>query len=150
MAESPHSEHECAPLRIFVVGAELGGLAAAVSVRRQGHRVEIFKSSLMNREIGAAITMQANAMRVPEYLGYEERTLKGVEFFGTVRFSGSRGEGQTNLFLIPRNYMGRISRGGNLSLCLMNCNHCLQAGWLCHRTDLHDDWVFGKTEAGHQ
>ncbi|KAF7344057.1 FAD/NAD(P)-binding domain-containing protein [Mycena venus] len=118
MTESPPSERS--PLRIFVVGAGLGGLAAAVSLRRQGHRVEIFESSLMKREIGAAITVQANAMRVLEHLGYEEKNLKGVDFFGTVRFSGSGGEGQTHLFLIPRDSMGR-------------------AGWLCHRTDLHDE-----------
>lgn len=43
---------------------------------------QIFESSLMNREIGAAITVQANAMRVLEYLGYDERNLKGVDFFG--------------------------------------------------------------------
>ncbi|KAJ7915325.1 FAD/NAD(P)-binding domain-containing protein [Mycena leptocephala] len=108
------------PLRIFIVGAGLGGLAAAVSLRRQGHRVEIFESSLMNREIGAAITVQANAMRVLEYFGYEQENLRGVDFFGTVRFSGLGGEGTTRLFQIPQEAMGR-------------------AGWLCHRTDLHDE-----------
>ncbi|KAJ6530286.1 FAD/NAD(P)-binding domain-containing protein [Mycena capillaripes] len=118
MAESPPSER--APLRIFVVVAGLGGLAAAVSLRRQGHRVVIFESSSMKREIGAAITVQGNAMRVLEYLGYEEKNLKGVEFFGTVRFSATGGEGQTHLFLIPRDSMGR-------------------AASLCHRTDLHDE-----------
>ncbi|KAJ7879154.1 FAD/NAD(P)-binding domain-containing protein [Mycena leptocephala] len=111
------------PLRIFIVGAGLGGLAAAVSLRRQGHRVEIFESSLMNREIGAAITVKANAMRVLEYFGYEQENLRGVDFFGldeTVRFSGLGGEGTTRLFQIPQEAMGR-------------------AGWLCHRTDLHDE-----------
>jgi hypothetical protein len=36
----------------------------------------------MNREIGAAITVQANAMRVLEYFGYEQDNLRGVDFFG--------------------------------------------------------------------
>jgi hypothetical protein len=36
----------------------------------------------MNREIGAAITVQANAMRVLEYFGYEQENLRGVDFFG--------------------------------------------------------------------
>ncbi|KAJ7123514.1 hypothetical protein C8R44DRAFT_831231 [Mycena epipterygia] len=69
-------------LAIVIVGAGLGGLAAAVSFRRQGHRVEIFESSLMNQEIGAAITIQANASRVLEYFGYNKDNLKGVEFLG--------------------------------------------------------------------
>ncbi|KAJ7437270.1 FAD/NAD(P)-binding domain-containing protein [Mycena galericulata] len=108
------------PLRIFIVGAGLGGLAAAVALRRQGHQVEIFESSQMNKEIGAALTVQANAMRVLEYFGYEKENLKGVDFFGTVRYSSLGGEGSTNLMQFPKNTMGR-------------------AGWLCHRTDLHDE-----------
>ncbi|KAJ7153099.1 FAD/NAD(P)-binding domain-containing protein [Mycena crocata] len=74
----------------------------------------------MNREIGAAITVQANAMRVLEYFGYDRENLKGVDFFGTVRFSSLEGEGTTNVWQFPKNTMGR-------------------AGWLCHRTDLHDE-----------
>ncbi|KAF7339247.1 FAD/NAD(P)-binding domain-containing protein [Mycena venus] len=108
------------PLRIFVVGAGLGGLAAAVSLRRQGHRVEIFESSLMNKEIGAAITVQDNAMHVLEYLDYDPKNLKGVEYFGVVRFSAVGGEGVTHLSRLFRNDLER-------------------AGWFCHRTDLHDE-----------
>ncbi|KAJ6540993.1 FAD/NAD(P)-binding domain-containing protein [Mycena vulgaris] len=108
------------PLRISIVGAGLGGLAAAVSLRRQGHQVEIFETSLMNKEIGAAITVQVNAMRVMEYFGYNKDNLKGVDLFGTVRFSSVGGEGATNVMQFPKNIMGR-------------------AGWMCHRTDLHDE-----------
>ncbi|KAJ7614784.1 hypothetical protein FB45DRAFT_936058 [Roridomyces roridus] len=108
------------PLRIFIVGAGLGGLAAAVSLRRQGHRVEIFETSQMKREIGAAITIQSNAMRVLEYLGYESKNLQGVEYFGTVRFSAVGGEGATHL-----------SKYKDIA--------AERAGWLVHRSDLHDE-----------
>ncbi|KAJ7060194.1 FAD/NAD(P)-binding domain-containing protein [Mycena amicta] len=108
------------PLRIFVVGAGLGGLAAAVALRRQGHRVEIFESSHMNKEIGAAITVQANAIRVLEYLGYDPVNLKGVDFFGTVRFNAAGGEGAVRVMEFPNDTLGR-------------------AGWLCLRSDLHDE-----------
>ncbi|KAJ6554237.1 hypothetical protein B0H19DRAFT_1377200 [Mycena capillaripes] len=101
------------PLRIFVVGAGLVGLASAVSLRRQGHRVEIFESSLMNREIGAAISIPANALRVLEYLGYDKDNLKGVDSLGR----GGRG-GATYLWHVPQDSM---------------------AGRHCHRTDLHDE-----------
>ncbi|KAF7373938.1 FAD/NAD(P)-binding domain-containing protein [Mycena sanguinolenta] len=112
-------------LRILIVGAGLCGLAAAASFRRQGHRVDVFESSLMNKEIGAAITVQRNAIRVLEYLGYNPDNLKGVDCYGvivhlTVRFSASGGEGKTHLLLIPTENMGRT-------------------GWFCHRTDLHDE-----------
>ncbi|KAJ7087164.1 FAD/NAD(P)-binding domain-containing protein [Mycena epipterygia] len=109
------------PLRVIVVGAGLGGLAAAVSFRRQGHRVEIFESSLMNKEIGAAITIQANGLRVLEYLGYENKNLKGVEFLGSAIFSSLGGEGRTSVR--PSSEINPIAR----------------LGWFCHRADLHDE-----------
>ncbi|KAJ7484264.1 FAD/NAD(P)-binding domain-containing protein [Mycena latifolia] len=105
------------PLRICVVGAGLGGLAAAVSLSRQGHRVEVFETSSMNKEIGAAISVQANSRRVLEYFGYTKENLKGVESLGSVRFSSLGGEGTTS---VTSNITGRTS-------------------WLCHRTDLHDE-----------
>ncbi|KAF7293057.1 FAD/NAD(P)-binding domain-containing protein [Mycena indigotica] len=105
-------------LRIFVVGAGIGGLAAAVALRRQGHHVEVFESSLMNREIGAAITVQANAMKVLDFLGYEVANLKGVDFLGTVRFDATGGEGITREF---------------------NYENLGRAGWHCLRSDLHDE-----------
>ncbi|KAJ7730922.1 hypothetical protein B0H14DRAFT_2640132 [Mycena olivaceomarginata] len=118
MAESPHSEAYSSSGRGWVnlrlqsrCGDKVIELRFVILWFRKS---EIFESSLMNRDIGAAVTIQANAMWVLEYLGYEERNLKGV------KFSGSGGEGQTNLFLIPRNYMGR-------------------AGWLCHRTALQNE-----------
>ncbi|KAJ6468782.1 hypothetical protein C8R45DRAFT_1218652 [Mycena sanguinolenta] len=95
------------PLRIPIVGAGLCGLAAAALFRRQGHRVDIFKSSFMNKEIRAALTVQGNAIRVLEYLGYNPDSLKGVDVFGTVRFSASGGEGKSYPFLIPTEKMGR-------------------------------------------
>jgi len=98
----------------------LAGLAAAVSLRRQGHRVEIFESSSMKREIGAALTVQANAFRVLEYFGYDEDNLKGVDLLGSVRFSSLGGEGGTHLYHKSEGPMER-------------------AGWFCHRTDLHDE-----------
>jgi salicylate hydroxylase len=101
------------------VGAGLGGLAAATSLRRQGHQVEIFESSQMNKEIGAAITIQSNAMHVLEYLGYEKDNLNGVDFLGTVRFGSVGGEGSTHLF--------------------KHKDTAERAGWLAHRTDLHDE-----------
>ncbi|KAJ7886578.1 hypothetical protein B0H14DRAFT_3431152 [Mycena olivaceomarginata] len=63
-------------LDICVVGAGLGGLAAAIAMRQQGHRVQIFETSLSNSEIGAAITLTKNALRVLDHLGWNEDNCK--------------------------------------------------------------------------
>ena len=48
---------------IIIVGAGITGLAAAISLRRCGHRVTIYERSAMNNEIGAAINVPPNVGR---------------------------------------------------------------------------------------
>lgn len=58
-------------LEIGVVGAGIAGLAAAIALRRAGHNVEIFERSQFKNEIGAAITMTPNGMRVLDRWGFD-------------------------------------------------------------------------------
>ncbi|KAF7344837.1 FAD/NAD(P)-binding domain-containing protein [Mycena venus] len=68
------------PLDILIIGAGLGGLAAAAALRQQGHHITIFERSAVNKEFGAAIAMQANAIRVLEYLGFRKENLRITHF----------------------------------------------------------------------
>ncbi|KAJ4347657.1 hypothetical protein N0V95_005230 [Ascochyta clinopodiicola] len=52
------------PLKVIIVGAGLGGLAAAIAFTRAGHDVEIFEKSSFHNEVGAAIHLAPNATRV--------------------------------------------------------------------------------------
>ncbi|KAJ7101992.1 hypothetical protein C8R44DRAFT_887774 [Mycena epipterygia] len=69
-AESPRT------LRIVIVGADITGLPAAAALRMEGHEILIFESSSMNKEIGAAITLSANSLRVLTYLGVNLNNLR--------------------------------------------------------------------------
>ena len=61
------------PLSIAVVGAGIGGLAAATLLRRAGHDVQVFEQAAQFARVGAGIQMAPNAMKVLRLLGVEEQ-----------------------------------------------------------------------------
>ncbi|KAJ6512690.1 FAD/NAD(P)-binding domain-containing protein [Mycena sanguinolenta] len=107
------------PLTVSVVGAGIGGLAAAVALRRNGHLVQVFEASAIKTEIGAGIGVQVNALRVLEHLGASRENLKGVSYDGITIFDSKSGEGVARRWLLPD----------------MDQNRSL----LCHRSDVHDE-----------
>ncbi|CAN8099494.1 unnamed protein product [Discula destructiva] len=58
---SPLVDEHPTPLKIIIVGAGLGGLSAALSLRRNGHHVEIFEQSRLANETGAAVHLAPNS-----------------------------------------------------------------------------------------
>jgi len=50
-------------LDVLVVGAGIAGLAAAIALRRAGHRVRVYERSALKDEVGAAIHVPPNAAR---------------------------------------------------------------------------------------
>ncbi|KAJ7102020.1 hypothetical protein C8R44DRAFT_859181 [Mycena epipterygia] len=118
------------PLRIAIVGAGIAGLAAAAALRMEGHEVLIFESSSMNKEIGAAITLSANALRVLTYLGVNLNNLRAGDYLGVMWFDSKGGDGKFDALHDPDNTFGRY-------------------GLLCHRSELHDELKrLGTAEEG--
>lgn len=60
-------------LNVLIVGAGIGGLAAAIALRQRGHHVEVFEQSSFANEIGAAIHLTPNAMGALRHLGIDPR-----------------------------------------------------------------------------
>lgn len=54
---------------IAVVGAGIGGLAAAACLLRNGHQVRVYEQAPAISVVGAAVQMSANAVKVLEHLG---------------------------------------------------------------------------------
>lgn len=59
-------------MRAIVIGSGIGGLTAALTLRRAGIDVAIFEQASELREIGAGITMTPNASRILHRLGLED------------------------------------------------------------------------------
>src|SRR2546427_11606088 len=59
-------------MRIAIIGGGIGGLTAALALRQFGFAPEVFEQAPELLEVGAAIIMWPNAMRVLHRLGLGE------------------------------------------------------------------------------
>ena len=106
-------------LSVAVVGAGMGGLAVAATLRRVGIDVQVYEQAARFGRIGAGIQMMPNSMKVLRGIGIEER-LRETSF---APFSHLNRDG----------YTGEITRELPMPESLYN------APYLCmHRADLHD------------
>jgi 2-polyprenyl-6-methoxyphenol hydroxylase-like FAD-dependent oxidoreductase len=69
-------------LNILIAGAGIGGLAAAVGLRQQGHHVTLFEKSRLNKEIGAAMFIAPNCCGILHHWGIDPVENGSVELHG--------------------------------------------------------------------
>ncbi|KAJ5604025.1 hypothetical protein N7537_006981 [Penicillium hordei] len=85
----PSSPPDVDSLDVFVVGAGIGGLTAAIALRRQGHRVTIYERSKFAVEIGAGIHISPNCARMLHLLGLSVTNLQSVPLTAMKRYTPS-------------------------------------------------------------
>lgn len=87
-------------MRIVIVGGGIGGLAAALALRREGFETAVYERAPALLEVGAAIAVWPNAFRVLERLGLGETLLARAGRIRSVRWLGRDGR-QYKHFTFP-------------------------------------------------
>ena len=104
---------------IAIVGAGMGGLAVAATLRQAGFPVAIYEQATKFGRIGAGIQMMPNSMKVLRKIGIEQR-LRDTAF-------------------APYSHLNRVWDTGALMRELPMPETLYNAPYLCmHRADLHD------------
>jgi len=124
------------PLRIAIVGAGMGGLAAAAALRRVGIEITVYEQAAQFARIGAGIQIGCNAMKVLRELGLEQR-LRAQSFYprswnnrdwrtGEVKFDMIFGESAERKFGAP--YL--LAHRGDLHAALASAvpSECVRLG----------------------
>jgi 6-hydroxynicotinate 3-monooxygenase len=107
-----------ARLSVAIVGAGMGGLTAAATLRRAGLGVQVYEQSQRFARVGAGIQMMPNSMKVLRAIGIEAR-VRGSSFE-------------------PYSHLNRVWDTGELLRELPMPESLFGAPYLCmHRGDLH-------------
>jgi 2-polyprenyl-6-methoxyphenol hydroxylase-like FAD-dependent oxidoreductase len=91
---------------ILIVGGGIGGLAAAVALKRAGLAAEVFERSPEIREVGAGLSLWSNAVTALRILGLQDAVLSVASEFETVVTRTERGAilGRTNIGALARRF----------------------------------------------
>jgi salicylate hydroxylase/6-hydroxynicotinate 3-monooxygenase len=104
---------------IAIIGAGMGGLAAAAALRRFGMEVQVYEQAPRFARVGAGIQMMPNAMKVLRQIGIEQR-LRQTSF-------------------APQSHLNRTWDTGEVTCELPMPEELFGAPYLCmHRADLHE------------
>jgi len=109
-------------LNIGIIGAGIGGLAAALSLQRAGFRPRVLEQAPVLAEVGAGISLSPSAAHALNYLGLSE----------TLRTKAYHPEDQCVRHYEDARPLSRINRGQSL------IDKYGERYYLIHRADLHD------------
>src|ERR1051325_5699120 len=103
---------------IAIIGAGMGGLAAAATLRQAGFEVQVYEQASRFARIGAGIQMMPNSMKVLRGIGIEQR-LRETSF-------------------APTSHLNRLGDTGEVTRELPMPESLYGAPYLCmHRAELH-------------
>ncbi len=78
-------------MRITIIGGGIGGLTAALALRKLGFSPEVFEQAPALHEVGAAIAVWPNAMRLLRHLGLDNEIIEKAGVIEKIRVLDWRG-----------------------------------------------------------
>src|ERR1051325_6929563 len=124
-------------MRIAIIGGGIGGLTAALALRQFGFEPEVFEQAPALLEVGAAILMWPNAMRVFHRLGLVAAVLQHGNVLEQARWLNHDAK-ELNHFWLPKTELPAIA------LHRAELQNVLLAG--LPRASIHLDRVFKSFE----
>ncbi|MFC4104099.1 FAD-dependent monooxygenase [Paenibacillus xanthanilyticus] len=79
-------------MRIVVVGGGIGGLCAAIALRRKGFEAVVYEGAERVEALGAGLTVAPNAWQALDKLGLSERVMQSANLLRELRILAHRGQ----------------------------------------------------------
>ena len=100
-------------MRVVVVGAGIGGLAAAVALRTIGAEMLVIERAASTREVGAGLSIWSNAVKALRELGLEDNVLASASVIERNLVQTTKGRP------IARTELGEVSQmAGAACVCI--------------------------------
>ena len=89
-------------MKAIIIGAGMGGLSAAIALKRIGYGVEVYEKVTQIKPVGAAISIWSNGVKCLNYLGLEKQVAAlGGAMESMAYMDGFSGEVMTQFSLQP-------------------------------------------------
>ncbi len=121
-------------LKIVIAGGGICGLSCAIALRRTGHDVKILKRSQFSNEVGAAITLPPNAVRILQSWNLDFQKARIIKFERMEVVTGE-GDSRDSISKLSQYEFGGYEKAFGSPY------------YLAHRVDLHEALKYMATSS---
>lgn len=142
-------------LKVIIIGAGIGGLAAGIGLKRAGFEVEIYDRVQELRPVGAGISLWSNGVKVLNYLGLGQQMAQVGGHMDQMQYRWKTGELLNHISLLPliaevgqRPYP--VARADLQNLLLAGFSGEVKLEHKCIGVEQNETGVTAHFENGHQ
>lgn len=111
-------------VRIAIIGGGIGGLTTAIALRQAGFEPEVYEQAPALLDVGAAIAIWPNAMRVLVRLGLADKILEKAGIMDEIRWLDQKGWLINRVSISETSEDRKVLADGASEEALRNYEHC--------------------------